>query len=238
METLAVVTWLWGTRYTVRHVNVLKHMLDRTLRIPFRMFVFSDRPLRGLDRGIKRLTLWRDFRCRRTGCWVRLRSFGVEMRELVGPRFLSLDLDLVLLRDITPLVDRPEPLVLSRSASPAHPDNLYSGTMWLLKSGAFAETWQRFRDHMYNWGSCRRLQTSLKHRGYNGTDSAWLSYDLGPGIPTWGKEDGVYSFIWDIEGRMDQPPEDARIVLFHGRKYDPADPELQAAHPWIEEYWC
>lgn len=156
---------------------------------------------------------------------------------MFGPRLLSIDLDLVIVDDITPMVLRPEPFVIAHGMAPMWDSNPYSGTMYLLTTGYHRKVWDKFKLGLRKQ-RLESLHMKLRGLGLNGTDSAWIGHVLGPNQPTWDHEDGLYSFPWDIEAkRLVDPPTGARIVLLHGRNYDPASPRLQRAYPWIAEHW-
>lgn len=233
-----VVCWYWGQRYQVGHINALRRMLERRLPIPHRLICVADRFPTGIDPRI-RVIRHRAVVAPRWGCWRRLWAFSREFGALVGTRHLSIDLDVVITGDLSTIVDRPEEFVVSRGWAPDHPDNPYSGTLWLMNSGCHEEVWTRWRDAYYGrGGDVRRIHRELHGRGLNGTDSAWIGHVLGPGVPTWTRRDGITSFPFDVQaqGRVTYP-KGSRIVLFHGRQNDPADPLLQKQHPWIRRHY-
>jgi hypothetical protein len=215
-------------------------MVRRHLHLPYRFVCITDQSeeLRGFD-GVEIVRLWQEGG--RVGCWVRLKSFSEEMKDLLGPRFLSLDLDLVIVDDITPMVDRPEPFVIAKGATALKKfrNNLYSGTMYLLTSGYHKVVWESFRDRSPKLRALWSIVKECRRNGLNGTDSAWIARILGPGQPTWEQEDGLHSFCWDVEaqGGCLTYPKGAKIILFHGQRYDPADSRLYAEYPWVKEHW-
>lgn len=104
---LSVVTWLWGDRYGAEHVLRLRSGLQRNLRLPHRFWCITDRALpTDVDtiplpdpRGLARAR--------------RLQIFDRSIEDLLGStRILQLDIDCIVVGDVTPLVDRPEPFVI------------------------------------------------------------------------------------------------------------------------------
>lgn len=232
---LVVVCWKWRaapqyrSKFEAEHVNTLQRMVARNLKLPHRFVCITDDP-KGVE--CKTIKLWSEPHVPlppdRPNCYRRLRLWAADAAKLVGgERILSLDLDMVITGDITPLVDRPEPLVIWGDTAKGTP---YNGSMWLLTAGARRQVWDCFDPH-HSPGVGRRL-------GYIGSDQAWLGACLGPHEPKWTARDGVYSFRNQIEpprgtGRL---PEGARVVAFHGR-HDPWRPEVQARYPWIKDHY-
>lgn len=232
---LAVVCWKWAaapqyrSQFNAKHVNVLQSMVARHLRVPHRFICITDDPA-----GIKceTIKLWSDpvvpgMAPDRPNCYRRLRLFSREAVSLVGPRYLSLDLDTVICGDITPLVDRKEDLVMWGDTARGTP---YNGSMVLHSPGTRAQVWEQFHP----------VKSPAKGRAlrYVGSDQAWIGACLGTGEAKWSSKDGVYSFRNEIQAPRGngQLPKDARIVFFHG-KFDPWQPEVQKSYPWISEHW-
>jgi len=111
---LSVVTWRWkaeGYRstYGPETVNVLKRMVRRHYPDPHQFVCVTDDP-DGLDKDIRVLPLWNDFARmshpsgpRYPSCYRRLRAFDPEIGKVFGPRFVSLDLDCVIVNNLQPL---------------------------------------------------------------------------------------------------------------------------------------
>jgi hypothetical protein len=236
---LRVVTWLWHTpgfrsTYTAAHVNGLYAQVRRHYPDPFEPVCVTDRPA-GLDPSIRVVPLWPDFRelvsphgREYPACYLRLKAFAPEMREVLGPRFVSLDLDTVITGDLRPLWQRPEDFVIWTLAVPLREKTrtTYQGSMWLLTAGSRPQVWDRFTPT-----AARQAFAA----GHHGNDQGFMQYVLGPREATWTAGDGVYSFkchlLRDHGGRL---PANARVVMFHG-KPDPWDPEAQR-HGWIRAH--
>lgn len=226
--------------YTAGHVNRLASMVSRHLRMPHEIVCVTDRP-EGIDGGIRIVPLWDDLR-NYGRCFVRLKAFSPEMRDIIGERFVSLDLDTVIVGELDPLFDRPEPFVIWSDPSRLLP---YCGSQWMLTAGYAPQVFEQFDYEIWKM---------LKpERNWHGSDQAWMAHTL-PGTATWGRGDGVYSFRLDImkhrgvelmPGRFKRMvdrwgapklPKNARIVHFHGL-YDPSQNYLRECVPWIEEHW-
>lgn len=245
---LSVVLWLWSgrtmgyqrVRYTAKHVNVMASMISRHLKMRHEVVVVTDLP-EGIDGGVRIVPMWGDL-ARHGRCFRRLKLFDPAMRDLIGERMVSLDLDTVIVGPLDSLFDRPEPFVIWSDPSRLLP---YCGSQWMLTAGYRPDVFTTF-----NYEEWRRLKPT---RGWHGSDQAWMAHKL-PGAATWGKADGVYSYRLDLLREGQQPdglkrfrrktriyrrpklPEGARIVHFHGL-FDPSQPVILDAVPWVAENW-
>jgi len=240
---LRIVTWKWRapgyrTQFSAATVNVLRRAVRRHYDQPHQFVCVTDDP-EGLDPDIEVVPLWSDWReipsphgAAQPSCYVRLKAFAPEMREVLGDRFVSIDLDAVIVGDLTPLFSRPEPFVIWRHALPGRQTNgplgRYNGSMWMMTAGARSEVWTQFRGA----ASGREAYQAGQH----GSDQGWMQHVMGPDEAGWTSADGVYSYKYQIlathGGRL---PANARIVFFHG-KPDPWDPEPQQ-RAWVREHW-
>lgn len=234
MERLTVACWKWtpvpGYRssFDAATVNTLRAMVARHYRRPHDFVCLTDDP-GGIDGDVRIIPIWDDYKelpgPHGVNCYRRLRAFSAEAADLIGPRFVSLDLDVVLTGDVAPLWDRPEDFVIWGDVARRTP---YNGSMWLLRAGTRRQVWETFDP-----------QTSpvrAKQLGYIGSDQAWIGACLGEGEAKWGPEDGVYSWPVQVRPFGGTLPPNARLVSFHGRD-NPWTPGLAARHPWIAEHY-
>ena len=242
---IRIVCWKWvgrrlraETRFTADHVNRLAAMIDRHMDAPCEVVCITDDPA-GIDGSVRIVPLWdelphADFVDR---CWRRLKAFDESMADIIGPRFVWLDLDAVIVGDITPLLATDADFQVWRGATPRRCP--YNGSMVLMDAGARARVWAGF-DYEF-------AVAEIGRRNMIGTDQAWIALSLGPDERVWTRADGVLSFRFDLVPqwyrqaleRCPLPvalPGDARIVFFHG-EYDPSMPAVQAKAPWINEHW-
>lgn len=208
-------------KYGPRHVNVLRNMLERHVRLPHRLVCVTDDP-EGIDPRVEIVPLWD--RCRSLGgCYNRLWVFSREARVLFGDRFVCIDLDVVLVRDCTSLFERPEDFVIN-AYNPIRVecnDQRYNGGMFMLTAGARASVWEQF-DPATTPAIVQADPLTI------GSDQAWLRHHLGPGEARWTNTDGVYE-ARQVRRRL---PWDARLVLFAGKR----DPSQMSA-PWVRAHW-
>lgn len=229
----SVVTWKWRkpgyrSKFTSHHVNVMASMVRRHYRPDLRVICITDDPA-GLDPSIEAVPLWDE--CSDipnptwTGgpsCYRRLRAFAPEFEDIAGRRFVSIDLDAVIVGDLTPLWDRPEDFVIF---DPEMRGFRYNGSMWLMTAGARRQVWDRFDPER---------SPKLSHAaGLKGSDQAWIHYVLGGDEAVWKMDDGVISYhphlVKKYKGRL---PAHARVIAFHG-KPDPWEIGHDIRSRWV-----
>lgn len=227
---LSIVAWKWGSLFGPEYVNRLRAMLGRRLRIPFVLWCLTDDP-KGIDERVRTVPLPDEFagafRCRR-----RIWQYAAERRELFGPRILAIDLDVVIVDDITALVDRPEPIVCWRVGYAG----VYSGSFVLFDAGALDGLYQAYRADPDGYPA--------KTGERNASDQAMLNlYLSGRSVPHWTEADGFVSYFGAGYDRLEHCgvgpnrqtlPDGARIVVLGSA--DKAAMDAGAA-PWIREHW-
>lgn len=236
---LTICTFRWrpfaGYRsvYPPETVNVLRNMVRRHYRSPHRFVCITDDPT-GIDPAIEIVPLWGDyaqipnpFGAKNPSCYRRLKIYDPAIADILGPRFVHLDLDCVITGDLAPLWDRDEDFVIYGDTNPK---TYYNGSLVLMNAGARAKVWKDF-DPL-------RSPRQTKSAGFYGSDQAWISYCLGPGEKRWTSKDGVYSFRNEIKPKgMGVLPSNARLVVFHGA-VDPWEPYAKTHCPWVREHYC
>lgn len=225
---LTVCTFKWHTpgyrgQFNNSHVRVLQNMVARHYRKPHRFVCFTDQP-KGLEDIA--VPMWNDYRTvpnptggGRPSCYLRLKLYSKEMREILGDRFVNLDLDTVICGDVAPLWDRPEEIVLWRDATQTWP---YNGSMVLMTPGVRQQVWDDF-DPIES----PKITTAV---GYRGSDQAWISYKLGWNEANWSAKDGVLYYN-KMENRK-VLPNGARIVFTTA-----STPPWTLRHPWVREHY-
>lgn len=233
---LEIVTFKWrpfaGYRssYGPAQVNILRNMLARHYPKPHRLTCITDDPS-GIDSDIRTIPLWNDFADlpsphggKNPSCYRRLKLFAPEMRELIGERFVAIDLDMLIVGDLSSIFDRSEDFVMYGDNT--NPRTFYNGSLMLMTAGARRQVWDSFDPKE---SPLRSMQ-----RGHFGSDQGWISYCLGKGEATWTKKDGIWSYRCHLAQwpkYRDRLPPNAKIVVFHGR-YDPWDSQMQGLS-WV-----
>jgi len=206
-------------------------------------------------RNLKRLA-WGRFK---PYCYVRLKAFSEEfgkilkasqvsrsesqVRETPDPRpetrdaavrFVSIDLDCVVLANLDCLFDRAEDFLIIRRPAPrvgaqhaaSEYERLgnYQASMWMMNAGARKKVWEDFKGSESIAAAAR----------YLGSDQAWLNHIL-PDERGWNADDGVHGFLnLHRENRWnDTPPPGARIVFFNGTIKPWEFFHGRTGYPWI-----
>ncbi len=235
---LKVVCWKWKpnnpefrSTFNARSVNTLHSMVRRHYHKPFEMVCFTD-DSEGIDSHIRTIPVWDTYAELVSplgdgypSCYRRLLAFRSDMEQIVGGRFVSMDLDCVITGDITPLWDRQEDFIIWHAETRNTP---YNGSMWMMDPGAREIVYDLF-DPLLSPALTRELDLC-------GSDQAWIAHVLGPDEATWGKDDGIYVWRKHLKNRMWNLPADARIVFFQGKE-DPWDQSAIDKAPWILEHY-
>ena len=184
---MTVLTWKWrrpdgSSLFSADFVNRMRSMLDRNLRLPHRLICMTD-DSSGVDPRVECHPLPTEFagtfRCRR-----RMWQYSRDRLSLFGPRFLSIDLDLVLTDDITPLVDRSDPIVMLRIGYA----NTLSGSFILCDTGALHGAYECYAKAPIAFPASTGIQ--------NASDQAMLNLWLrGKRVAEWTEKDGFAVFF-------------------------------------------
>ena len=234
----SVVVWKWAkpgyrSTFTAEHVNTMRRMVARNYRFPHRFICITDDGA-GIDPEVEVVPLWDEHGDLRNptwptdgpSCYRRLRSFSAAFEDIAGRRFVSVDLDVVITGDLTPLWNRPEDFVIYAPASTGHNVN---GSMWLMTAGCREQVWQAFDPE-----TSPRVSHAARIQG---SDQAWIQYVLGRDEARWTTRDGVFAYKLDcVRKRNGALPPGARLVVFHG-KPDPWDREAMRRSPWIQQHY-
>ncbi len=238
MRPLDVLTWKWGRKFAARHVNTLASMLRRHL--PNHTLVcITDDPA-GLDPGIRVIPLPEEFsstpRCRR-----RMMQFSADWTRgkwRLRDRILVIDLDVVILADLTPIVNRPEPICGWKVGHAG----VLSGSFLLFDNGILDACWRRFARDPEGYPA------EVQPRGVP-SDQAMLNHWLqqtAPWLPKrgiWTEADGFVSYYGAGYERLEHLgvgpshptlPPGARIVVLGS---DDLAVLEQGQFPWVREHW-
>lgn len=238
VEPLRIVTFKWGSKYRAEHVRRLENMLTRNLTIPFEFVLITDKPDDDADLAERVIPLWQDMQDAKL-CGVRLRAFGPDMAELIGPRFAWIDLDVVITANVDHIFGRTEPFIALSTPRPPMP---YNGSLVMMDAGAREEVYSRWNMQDY-WTEGERLGRENGVKAGTVSDEGWMWHVLGTEEPVFngkgweGREDGIYYFRHDLKQGVKPLPEGACMVIMNGRAFDPSLPRWQSRCPWIKEHW-
>jgi len=223
---LTVVLFLWHTqqtphRFESKHVNTMQRMLAMHLKVPHRIVLVTDNG-HGVDSRIKCIPI--DAALTATSRFAKLMLFRPDAAELFGgSRLLFLDLDLVLLGDMTALVQRAEDFIIWRDPLATREGyrqtHCYNSSVMLMNAGARPQLWTQF--------DLSRSPETVRRSRLVGSDQAWIGMVLGPNAAVFTQTDGVYGYKHDLNKGRDLPS-NAVLVSCHGR---PKPWELEDDHP-------
>lgn len=230
-----VIVWRWAVGgahlFGREYVEKMRSMLARHLHIPHRLHCVTDdqTPIAGVTLIPMPVDLRDTPRCRR-----RMRQYDAEFDRRIGSRLLSIDLDVVLVDDITPLVDRPEPIVMWKVGYA----QVYSGSFVLWTAGALDGAWQGYRQDPE--GFPRRASP----HGV-GSDQAMLNYWLnGHAVAEWTEADGFVTWFGMGYARLEKNgmgplrtelPPGARVIVLGSADKAMLD---EGRYEWVRRHWC
>jgi len=237
VDFLTFCCWKWEptkgyrSKFDASTVNVLRSMIARHYKAPHELVCITDNAV-GIDERVRIIKLWDDFKNvpsphgpLNPSCYRRLKMFSREAAALIAPRFVSIDLDVVITADITNLFPGDVEFKMYGDTARGTP---YNGSLILHTAGTRPQLWEKFDPKTSpNLGLMKR---------YIGSDQAWIGVCLGPNEPKFTSADGIYSYRNQLAPRGGQLPSNAKIVIFHGH-CDPWQLTMQRKHPWIERHY-
>lgn len=228
MLTVACV-WVHGpVPYTVDYVVRLERMVWRYLERPFRFVCLTDRPGE-LPAHITAIPIdWPigDLPPNGVGYWAKVSLFD---RRLFNGRVLYIDLDSLIVSDLSPIVDYPAPFAITADAliqERAHLDRDRYGRLVVRRFNSSVMVWDAGQGSLI-WDDWMPSVTARLS-----TDQDWIAelYPEAAAIPS----------AWFPRIGMTQPtpefqpwPADAKVVLVK----KPKPHEAVARWPWFDAMW-
>lgn len=228
---LTVCCWKWGTLFSAAYVNRLRTALERHLHLKHELVCVTD-DATGIDPRVRIVPIPTTYastpRCRR-----RMEIFSRNFAAQIGRRILSIDLDMVIVGDITPIVNRPEPVVCWR----VDYAGVYSGSFHLMDAGVLDPLWRMYK------AAPEAFPTSIQPRGIP-SDQAMLNWYLrDKRIALWTSKDGLVTYFGAGYERFEKfgvgpsnptLPKGARIVVLGSDDKAVMD---EGQFPWVREHW-
>jgi hypothetical protein len=234
-----VLCMKWGTKYGPEYVDRLYGMVRRHLRGSFRFVCLTD-DATGVRPEVECLPLpTLDLAPGADRGWPKLTTFKADLHGLRG-RALFVDLDIVIVDDITPFFEQPgEFLIIHDWKRPWRVTG--NSSVYRFEIGAHADVLQHFIDH----------QADVRKRHRN--EQEYLSHALNAqGRLAYWPKGWCCSFKyhclprWPLNHwREPTIPAGARIVIFHG-EINPPDAQRGGRTPrgrfvkptrWIDDHW-
>lgn len=229
---ITVATYFWpdpsrasrGYTFNHDHVRVLRNMVERNLTLPHRFVCVTDDKIEGVE------TVPLDWRKHVPGTvFLRLMQHNPEIEKVLGPRILSLDLDIVITGNIDHIAGRTEDFVIWRNPNFPQPRRaFYQSSVQLFSAGARPQLWNEFNpNETPKWVNWR----------FGGAEQAWISERLEWDEAYFDHNEGIYGAgRLGGKGIYTELPENAAIVSFPGSR-EPSQPAVQEKHPWIERFY-
>jgi len=196
--------------------------------------------------------LWSDLREAGGKCFVRLKCFDDSFRQIIAePRWCWIDLDMVLVDDVTPIFQKQGAFVMSGVELPPQPVN---GSFVIADHGVAPELFTNFKNNLGLW------QNNVKGRGlrYGGSDQAMIGLVANDKITKVTRDDGLFCYRDDIaprhlwayeswkrrslvDGLSHEPtggamPVGARMLQMNG-PWSPWSERVQTLSPWILQHY-
>jgi hypothetical protein len=234
---LSVVCWKLRrdgqTMFGPEYVNRLRAARERRLQLTHELVCVTD-DAAGLDGDVRIVPMPTTYastpRCRRR-MQIFSREFAREHR--FGRRILSIDLDVVIVGDLTPLLSREEPLVCWKVAHA----QVYSGSFLLMHAGVLDGLWQRFAADPEGY------PRSIQPRGVPSDQAMLNAYLRGTVVPHWTEADGFVTYYGagyerlehlGVGPRRQELPPGARIVVLGSADKAVMD---EGRYAWVREHW-
>jgi hypothetical protein len=217
------------------HVNRLQELFALHLPIPHRFVCISDdiegfndkvhiikTPEAAVAAGKIRSPEGNRF----PSCYRRLWAQSEEAAAILSPRVLLGDIDMIPVRDLSPIIQRDEPFVGWRPFRDWGRKMRIGGGLYLFTPGTHVKVWTDFIKNPH------AAVAEARVAGFRGSDQAWLSHKLAGKVPVYGRDSGLYS-IRDL-GSDHALPADARLVQMNG----PDKPwSYRGRGSWVAHHW-
>lgn len=182
------VCWLFGGRYfnrtkvmtyTPEHVRILAGMLRRNGG--HELVCATDQPAEVAAVGVRAVTM-PEAVSRLPRYYPKLWAFSTEFGEIIGRRFTSIDLDVIVTGDLGDLAATSGDFVIWNQAR----GEFYNSSFFNLEPGARRAVWDRFTPE--------RAAAAETVAGRWTGDQSWIGAVLGPGERTLSERDGLLQY--------------------------------------------
>ena len=150
----------------------------------------------------------------------KLWAFAPEFHYLMGGRFVSIDLDVVITDDLAPLLDVNEPFVIWNQAK-LEP---YNTSLFALEAGYHQKVWETLTPE--------RVAAARRQSAYWTGDQSWVAHVLGDDEPTFSERDGVLQYR--PSKHRDKKPNGLRAMFLCG-PYEPRSESEKSE--WVRQAW-
>ena len=236
MSAINIVTFKWkkpttGYRlknpveYSAAHVNSLYKAVARNTTLPFKFTCVTD-DAAGIDKKINIIHLW-DKHKSLGGCYNRLFIFSEEIKNILGERFICIDLDCVIVDNIDAILQRNEEFVINKFIGKDMHGQIYNGGLILMTAGCRKNVWTDFDPTQ----SLTLLDRYRNEKNLVGSDQAWIQVVLGNNESLFTEADGIYDYSFLPDRKL---PLNAKMIFFPG-KVDPS--QEKDKNEWVAKHW-
>jgi len=215
--------------YSAEHVNILYSSIKRNTTVPFKFFCVTD-DSNNIHPEITTIPLWD--KCKYLGgCYNRLFIFSKEMEKILGKKFITIDLDCVIVGNLDNILSRQDEFVINSFYNKGLWGQRYNGALIMMNAGCRSTVWDTF-----NYDESPKLMSEMKkQKKLIGSDQAWIQHVLGEHEKRFTpQDDGVYDYKSLKTDSSNTPlPDNAKIVFFPGKQ----DPQLMNDIDWIRKNW-
>lgn len=234
---ITVVTYKWSDpesdrnpyyEYSWKDVEILISMLDRHLGVDYKLVVFTNELVQGINYLGETESVVLTLNMRQWPPNTRYPKLSVfDQRNHFEGLVMSIDLGTVITGDLSHLVARYSGSRFNHitGADPLHPKSRFNSAFMLFWPDQQYDIYAS-----YNGYSPRIVQNS----GIKGTDQAWIWLMRGSeGTRFVGRPHGVlFHSEWDDDPKLWEK----RVVIFNGRIHPDTD-HARRLYPWLEEHY-
>lgn len=234
---IGVVTFYWRNEsfravYEPRHVDTLYAMVKRHMSERFRFYCLTNDMGAEFRSGVEKISIadCPTFRFEKVGSWPCLNLFNPEIQKQIPcDRILKLDLDCVIVRDLSPLLSFYIEDRITGWLDISH--NILNPSFALIRNGFGHSVWESLTEKADHVES----MIGSGHADKYGWDQAWLNYCISEDRKKFlTKETGIFHRReCDRGGTL---PTKARIVYFNS-SHKPWHEKMQLYYPWIRAHY-
>ncbi|BCO09815.1 hypothetical protein GF1_21910 [Desulfolithobacter dissulfuricans] len=238
MNSVNIVCMKWGTKYGPEYVNILHHMVQRNITLPYRFICFTDRP-EGIEEGVEIFPL-PDFKepepkyLKTCLAWRKIAVFDRDLHDIRG-KILFLDLDVVIVDNIDCFFSYSDKLAIIENWS--QPGRLIGqASVFCFEQGKYHHLLEKYRTAQHEV-----LENNVTEQFYITRELGKGNFDYFP--DPWCRSFKMHCMPGGILNSFMTPtkiPEGAKIIVFHG---SPNPPDAiqgvwgQQYVPWYKKFY-
>jgi hypothetical protein len=202
-----------GDKYDSEYVNRLYRMVRRHAPVDVDFLCYTD-DAAGIDLAIRTEPLL----SRAPGWWQKISLFRDRLPGVETDRILFLDLDVVIVGDLSEMIGESGDFIACRDWPPEvrQQDMSFNSSVFLLRVGSQPRIWSGFDEV--------RIPS-----GWHATDQEWITTHIPAGDRRFFPYDWTPSY--KLRRLQESYPPEAKVILFHGR------PKPHECGGWVKDKW-